>query len=348
MSARAHDHQVHFVVPEGIDDPERVSGGNVWDRHVRDGLRRIGWDVRMVEVDQDAAADVDAALSGLPDDALVLIDGLVGTRSPAPLEAAARRLRIVVLAHMVAAGFPDADAQTVDGEKRALRSARRVIATSEWTRSELARRQVVPAHMVDVASPGSDEAPLAPGSASGGALLCVGVVAPQKGQDLLIEALSTLRDAGDWSCTMAGSLDADPGYAQRLSRRVAEAGLTERVTMAGVLSEDELDRAYRRADLLVAPSRAESYGMAIADALRRGIPVVASTAGGIPQTVAGSRAALLVPPDESAPLTDALRRWMLDPALRARLKSEARRGRGRLPGWSETADRVSRTLGGVR
>jgi glycosyltransferase involved in cell wall biosynthesis len=212
------------------------------------------------------------------------------------VETAARRLRIVLLAHMVAAGFPDADAETVDGEERSLRSARRVIATSEWTRSELARRQVVPAEVV----------------------------------------------------TMAGSLDVDPAYAQRLETLLVEAGLTERVTMAGVLTEDELDRAYRHTDLVVAPSRAESYGMAIADALRRGIPVIASSAGGIPQTVAGSAAALLVPPDESAPLADALRRWMLDPALRARLKAEAKRGRGRLPRWSETADRVSRTLGGVR
>jgi glycosyltransferase involved in cell wall biosynthesis len=254
----------------------------------------------------------------------------------------------VVLAHMVAAGFPDADERTVDGERRALRSARRVIATSEWTRSELARRQVVPVELVDVAPPGSDEAPLATGTATGRALLCIGVVAPQKGQDLLVEALSRLGDAGEWSCTMAGSLEFDPEYAERLSARVADAGLTGRVTMAGVLTGDELDSAYRRADLVVAPSRAESYGMAIADALRRGIPVVASSAGGIPQTVAGSRAAVLVPPDEPAPLADALRRWMLDPALRARLKAEARRGRGRLPRWSETADRVSRTLGGVR
>jgi glycosyltransferase involved in cell wall biosynthesis len=236
----------------------------------------------------------------------------------------------------------------VAGEPGARRPARRVIATSEWTRSELARRQVVPPDLVDVAPPGSDDAPLASGTVNGGALLCIGVVAPQKGQDLLIDALSRLPDTGDWSCTLAGSLDADPEYAQRLASRVADAGLTERVTMAGVLTEDQLDRAYRRADLLVAPSRAESYGMAIADALRRGIPVIASSAGGIPQTVAGSRAALLVPPDESAPLADVLRRWMLDPALRARLKAEARRGRGRLPRWSETADRVSRTLEGVR
>ena len=144
MTGAAHG-VVHFVVPEGIDDPRRVSGGNVCDRHVRDGLSRIGWDVRMAEVDPDAASGAGAVLSRLPDGALVLIDGFIATRSPEAVEDAADRLRMVVLAHMVSAAFPDADPEAVDGERRSLRSARRVIATSEWTRSELARRQVVPA-----------------------------------------------------------------------------------------------------------------------------------------------------------------------------------------------------------
>ena len=54
--------------------------------------------------------------------------------------------------------------------------------------------------------------------------------------------------------------------------------------MTGALAQD-LDAAYRAADLLVAPSRTESYGMAIADALARGIPVIGSNVGGIPLTV---------------------------------------------------------------
>lgn len=339
---------VHFLVPESIDDPRRVSGGNVCDRHVRDGLSRIGWEVRMAQVDPDAAAAADAVLERLPDRSLVLVDGLIASSAPAAVEAAADRLRIVVLAHMVSAAFPDADPRTVDGEQRSLRSARRVIATSEWTRSELARRRVVSAELVDVAPPGSDEAPVATGTATGGAFLCVGVVAPHKGQDLLIEALSTLSDRDDWNCTIAGSLDARPEFADRLAALVAETGLADRVTMVGVLTEAELDRAYRQADLVVAPSRAESYGMAIADALRRGIPVVASRVGGIPQTVADTRAAVLVPPDESAALGEALREWMRDPALRAGMRAEARRARTRLPQWSDTAERVSRTLAGVR
>ena len=338
---------VHFLVPAGIDDPLRVSGGNVCDRRVRDELSRIGWDVRMAEIDQDAAAGADAVISRLPLGALVLVDGLVATSEPAAIEAAPESLRIVVLAHMVSAALPGADPRAVDGERRSLRRARRVIATSEWTRSELARRRLAPLERVDVAPPGSDDAPAASGTATGGALLCVGVVAPHKGQDLLVEALSMLRDH-DWTCTIAGSLEVSPEFADRIAARIAGTDLAERITMAGVLTGPELDRAYGQTDLVVAPSRAESYGMAIADALRRGIPVVATSVGGIPQTVADSGAAILVPPDEPAALADALEGWMRDPGLRAEMRAEARGSRGRLPRWRDTADRVSRTLAGVR
>ena len=120
----------------------------------------------------------------------------------------------------------------------------------------------------------------------GCAFLCVGIVAPHKGQDMLIEALAALSTDETWTCTIAGSLDTCPDYADRVAARADAAGIGDRVTMTGVLNRDELDRAYQRADLLVAPSRTESYGMAIADALRRGIPVMVSRTGGIPQTVA--------------------------------------------------------------
>ena len=161
-----------------------------------------------------------------------------------------------------------------------------------------------------VARPGSDDAPEATGTPAGGALLCVGVVAPHKGQDVLIEALAALGADPAWTCTIAGSLDAFPDYADRVATLAAAAGISDRVTLTGALAEDDLDRAYQRADLVVAPSRVESYGMAIADALRRGIPVVASRVGGIPQTVE-SRAAVLVPPGQPQALADALRRWIV-------------------------------------
>lgn len=334
---------VYFIVPEGIDDPSRTSGGNVFDRHVAAGLVDGGWDVRMMPGD---AAAAETAMARLPTGAVVLIDGLVASRAPAAVEVAAERLRTVVLAHMISAAFPDADPETVEGERRALRAARCVIVTSEWTRDELVRREGVPPERIVVAIPGSAEAPAARGTSTGGALLCVGVVAPHKGQDVLIEALRTLDTHVPWTCTIAGSLSTCPVYARRIGALATTLG--HRVMMAGVLTEPELDEAYQHTDLVVAPSRVESYGIAIADALRRGIPVIASTVGGIPQTVAGSGAAVLVPPDDPVALNQALRRWMVDPALRARLKGEALRTRSTLPRWRDTSDRIGATLARMR
>lgn len=339
---------VDFVVPEGFDDPARATGGNVFDRRLRDELAAMGCDVRTWPVDPDAPAGTAAVLSALPDGALALIDGLVAGRAALAVEGESARLRVVVLAHMVTAAFEDSAAHERQGETRALRSARLVIATSEWTRSELIGRGAVAPDGVVVAPPGSDDAPVAPGTPAGGSLLCVGVLAAHKGQDVLIEALAALDPDAAWTCTLAGSLDDSPGYARRIAALVADTGIGDRVTMTGALPSSELDQAYQRADLVVAPSRVESYGMAIADALRRGIPVLASGVGGIPETVGASGAAVLVPPDRPEALRDALRRWMAEPGLRDRLKTAARSGRMQGPHWSDTAEIVARALAGVR
>ncbi|WP_243074441.1 glycosyltransferase family 4 protein [Microbacterium sp. SS28] len=330
---------VAFVVPEGIGDPQRVSGGNVYDARVSDGLAQIGWDMRTMTTEPNAAA---APLSQLADGALVLIDGLVAARSAAAVEAESWRLRIVVLAHMVASAFPDADPRDVAGERQALAAARRVVATSAWTKAELVERGLVEPDRIVVAPPGTDAAAPALGSARGTALLCLGVVAPHKGQDVLVEALADLDADVDWTCTIAGSLETIPAFAHRVADDAAALG--ERVRMPGVLAGTALDDAYRDADLLVAPSRVEAYGMAVTGALGRGIPVVASDVGGIPEAVAPGHAALLVPPGDARALADALERWMADPRLRERLTAAARSGRERRPLWSDTAARVAAAL----
>lgn len=328
---------VVLVVPDGVDDPARVSGGNVYDRHVRDGLRALGWEVDVVQSDAAGAAD---AVDALPARALALIDGLVAGWAAPAVEDASRRARVVVLAHMVSAALAGADPVTVAAEERALRAAHRVVATSGWTAGELVRRGLVDPARTTVAIPGSDDRPATSGPVDHRALLSLGVVAPHKGQDVLLAALGRLTDP-DWSLTIAGSTAADPAFAARVA--VAAAPFGARVRMPGVLDGGDLDRAYRDAGVLVAPSRIEGFGMAIADARRRGMPVIATAAGGIPEAVAGGGAVLVRPGDPGA-LADALRRWMTDPALRARLRVEALRARSRAPRWADTVARVAAAL----
>ena len=155
---RMADAVVHFLVPDGIDDDERVSGGNVYDRRIGEAMRARGLDVRMVLVAADHGPDVAHTLSTLPRDALVLIDGLVAVGASEALDAHSTRIRIVVLAHMVAStvlGIPD-DGRTAEREREALHAACRVIATSEWTRSELVVRALAEPDRITVARPGTD------------------------------------------------------------------------------------------------------------------------------------------------------------------------------------------------
>jgi glycosyltransferase involved in cell wall biosynthesis len=327
---------VRFVVPAGIDDPDQVSGGNVYDREVRDGLQKRGWTVDLVETAD--RADAGAALSSAPDGSLALVDGLVADRAPEALEAEGDRIRIVVLAHMLAAAFPDADPDTVEAERRSLRAASAVVTTSRWTADELVARGLADREHTTVAVPGAHEAIL--GAGQGRNLLCVGVIAPHKGQDILLEALAQL-SSSDWNCSIVGSPDHFPRYARCIAR--AAARFDGRVRMIGVLGPDTLAEEYHRSALLVAPSRVESAGMAITDARARGIPVIASAVGGIPDTVAGG-GALLVRPNDPAALARQLGAWIMSPSLRDRLRHEAALARRATPRWEDTVTAIEQAL----
>ncbi|MDQ7879569.1 glycosyltransferase family 4 protein [Microbacterium sp. QXD-8] len=314
-----------------------MSGGNVYDRRIRDGLPAHGWTVQVLEVAD--AGEAASALRGAPDDALVLVDGLVAGWVPAALEDEASRLRLVLLAHMVVAAFPDATDAEADAERRALATAGAVIVTSRWTAGELARRGLTDPSRITVAIPGVQHVD-AGVPASDKDLLCVGVLAPHKGQDTLLDALGRLRTR-DWTCAIVGSPEPFPRFAAVIAERAA--AFDGRVQLTGVLDEDGLAEAYGRSALLVAPSRVESWGMAIADARARGIPVVGSAAGGIPDALAGG-GGLLVCPDDPAALADVLEAWMSDPGLRARLRREAVSARASLPTWADTVAHVVRAL----
>lgn len=344
---------VHFIVPAGIDDPARPSGGNAYDRRVARGLTAAGWTVHIHEVpgtwprpDVQSLGALAAAVGGIPDGALVLLDGLVASLSAEVLTAEARRVRFVVLVHM-----PLGLGTTVNGaraqERDVLSAAASVVTTSGWARRALLELYALPADRVHVAEPGVDPAELAPGTPAAGALLLVAAVIPGKGHDVLIDALTPLTRLR-WECHCVGSLDRDPVFVDALRRRVRDSGMNGRVHFAGTQADADLARSYAAADVLVFPSRAETYGMVVAEALARGLPVVATEVGGVPEALGygadGSRPGLLVPPGDPAALRDALRSWLEDVELRRRLRAAARERRASLADWSATASAVSAAL----
>jgi glycosyltransferase involved in cell wall biosynthesis len=203
---------------------------------------------------------------------------------------------------------------------------------------------------VHIAEPAVDAADLATGTTAGGALLCVAAVTFDKGHDVLLDALSRTSDLC-WRCVCVGSVERDPGFVEVLRRRALDGGLGDRVCFTGPLTGADLDRGYAAADLMVLASRAETYGMVVTEALARGLPVLATEVGGLPEAlgrgVDGIRPGLLVPPDAPAALGAAVRAWLEDAELRERLRRAAHERRDSLSRWSTTAQAVAGVLGGA-
>jgi glycosyltransferase involved in cell wall biosynthesis len=346
---------VHVIVPEGFDDPGQPTGGNIYDRRVCAGLAEAGWDVLVTTVapawpvpGPGARADLARIVSAIPGGERVLIDGIIASPAAAQLLPHTGRMRLTVLLHMPLASVLDThhDASAQRSERVVLGAATGVVVTSEWTRQQILTRYAIPAHRVHVARPGVDQV-AAPARPVRGHLICVGVLSRHKGQDLLVEALADLAER-DWHCVLAGPLDRDPDFVGQLRTRITRLGYGHRVRLTGVLTGAALNHAYATADLLVAPSRTETYGMTVTEALAHGLPVIAAAVGGLPEalgsTADGTRPGQLVPPGDPAALAAAIGDWLGDERHRRRLRAAARLRRSTLRGWEQTTQEVAKAL----
>jgi glycosyltransferase involved in cell wall biosynthesis len=347
---------VHVVVPDGIDDPSRPSGGNTYDRQLCRGLSSRGWAVRERAVPGGWPRPAPASIAALadvvqriPDDGVVLLDGLVASTAPEVLVTQARRLRMVVLVHMPLGHRPATDiAEEVRTREGAvLSAAAAVVTTSAWSRQRLLELYALPADRLHVAEPGVDAAELVTGTPAGGALLCVAAVTFDKGHDVLLDALAETLDLS-WRCLCVGSLEGDPPFVAALERRARDDGLGDRVDFAGPRVGADLDHSYAAADLVVLASRAETYGMVLTEGLARGLPVIATDVGGLTEALGqgadGIRPGVLVPPGDHVQLGAALRAWLSDAELRERLRRAARERRESLSRWSNTASVIAGVL----
>ncbi|OXM52297.1 glycosyl transferase [Amycolatopsis thailandensis] len=345
---------LHVVLPNDIDDSSTPSGGNVYDRRLCDGLAAAGVEVHEIAVpgnwprpDTEARKALARELADLPAGAAVLLDGLVACGVPEVIVPAARRLAIAVLVHLPLAdetGLSPSLATELDRlERETLGAVEAVVATSDWAARRLIEHHDLAPHRVHAVPPGVDKAEVASGSLDGTHLVCVANVTPRKGQGLLADALKSLRDL-PWSCECVGAIRRETRYVERLRRHT----LGDRFTLTGPRSGEALEATYAAADLLVLPSRAETYGMVVTEALARGIPVLATAVDALPDTLGrspdGSVPGMLVPGEDVSALAKALRRWLTEPELREQLRASARLRRETLTGWDETARGVAAVL----
>jgi len=340
------------LVPGCLD---MLTGGYGYDRQMIAGLRTRGWSVVVRELDgsfpyptQAAREDAARVLSAIPDHTTVLIDGLALGAMPEEAWRESRRLRLVALVHHPLAAETGLEPHIVrrfeDSERRALAAVRLVIVTSRTTAEGLAHYGVRP-DRIEVVEPGTDRAPLARGSQEVVRnLLCVETLAPRKGHDILFRALAEIPGT-EWRLTCVGSLRRSPATVQRLRAQLEADGLEDQVRLVGEVDATTLAGHYDTTDVFVLPTWHEGYGMAVAEALARGLPIVSTQTGAIAELV-GRDAGVLVPPGDADALTAALWRVLVDDDLRTRLREGAKRVRDRLPSWQDQFARMADVLSG--
>lgn len=338
-------------------DLEARTGGYGYDREIVAGLRALGWTVDVRRLDASfpfptsyARAHAVAELAAVPTGGLVLADGLAFGAMAEEAAREAARLRLVALVHHPLAlenGLaPEIARAFAESETRALACARGVVVTSDATAATLATYGIA-GDDIAVVPPGTAPAPLARGTTGRApgpvAMLCVASLVERKGYDVLIAALARLKHLG-WRLTCVGSHRLQPQTSAAIVEQVRASGLADRVTFLGELDQAALDAVYDTADVFVLPTRYEGYGMAVAEAVARGLPVVSTYTGAIPELV-GKDSGILLEPGAVSGWTYALG-LLLSPDwdLRRQLADGARARRDTLPRWSDAARAMAAAL----
>ncbi len=333
-----------FAVPGSLDQP---TGGYAYDRRLIAALRALGCEVDLIDLGDGfpypAPATREAALERLraaPAGRPLVIDGLALGVLPDAAAALAPTHPLIALVHHPLALESGITAETAAAfaasERAALAGVRHVVTTSPSTRRVLIADYAVAPASVTVALPGIDAVVVSRRPRRDAvALLAVGAVVPRKGYDVLIDALATLADL-DWRLVIAGDRTRDRATADAVTARIAAAGLGTRVGVPGAVGDGELAQLHAEADVFVLASRHEGYGMAFAEAINQGLPVVGTRAGAIPETVPAG-AGILVEPDDAPALAAALRTMIADPDARETYAGAARAAAKQLPRWDVTA-----------
>lgn len=155
---------------------------------------------------------------------------------------------------------------------------------------------------------------------------CYGRIRPQKGNDLFIEAMIALlpRHPDAHAVMMGGVTDGFRDFLDGLKDKVAQAGLSDRVSFLPEAEDWQITKYFQALDLYVAPQRWEGFGLTPLEAMACGVPVVATRVGAFEELVLPEQTGLLVPPEDQAALTGAIDSALSDPTRLERWSRAAR------------------------
>jgi len=349
--------QLIFVYPGDLNSP---TGGYAYDRRIIAGLKSLGWEIQLIGLGEDypfpnpvQAEQAKEQLQRLAPGVPMVIDGLALGALPEVAACVAEHHPLIALIHHPLAfeyGLSQEQAALLkQSETEALRHVSKVIANSPATARDLNRHYGVPIDRIDVVLPGTESSmqqrersQIIHGNRDAVCLLSVGSIIPRKGFHDLLAALAPLADL-PWTLSIAGDTTRNAGAFEQLIGDITRFGFEGRVQVLGAVSDSELDVLYTQADAFVLASLFEGYGMVYAEAMAYGLPIIATSAGAIPDTVP-SEAGLLVNPGDIPALTLALKTVIEDAPYRARLSSGALRAAAQQPTWDQATQQFAAAL----
>lgn len=358
--------RVGFAIPGDAETVRTaVSGGYEYDRRLLAGLPEIGVGVELIPLPRAFPTptpaqinDTTRALAAF--EGPLLIDGLGFCAMEAAAAQAVGPRSAALLHHplYIEPGLTAAQAAAVEArEREVLASAAVIVVTSAATADDAAVRFGLDRAAIHVAPPGVDRPvewrnPIGSQPKSSPLqLLSVGAVIPRKGYLALIDALARLESEPGtpaWRLMIAGPLDPDPAHVDEVRRRIVDLGLDDRIALLGPLEPEALSQAYRAADVFISAARLEGFGMAAAEAVAHGAPLIAAS----PAVWAWAPwAARVVSEEGDEALVDSLsatlRPLLHDEHARASAAAASRHGAVALPRWEDTVRAVAAALGAL-
>ena len=341
-----------FAIPGDIT---MATGGYAYDRRVLALLPTFGVDVHHLALPggfpNPSMRDLDDTrrlLQGVPKHSIILADGLAYGAMPVEVISSLHTPVVALVHHPLCleAGLTKVRQDELYAlEKAALALARHIIVTSPTTSATVTADFAVPAERVTIAEPGTDPADRARGTGQPLMLLAVGSIVPRKAFDVLVRALARVKGS-DWRIAIVGPTDRSEQAFTALQAAIEDTGLGPHIALTGAVGQEQLDRFYDACDVFVMPSLYEGYGMVLAEAMARGLPIVCTTGGAAAATVPNA-AAIKVPPGDVQALGSAIGRVLDDPLLRRKMSDAAWTAGQKLPRWEGTARKIADVIRNV-
>ncbi|MBV8096809.1 MAG: glycosyltransferase family 4 protein [Acetobacteraceae bacterium] len=287
-----------------------------------------------------------AILASLPRDTTIVVDGLALPAFEGVPEELSARHTVALVQHCAALETGLGERQRADlraAEQRLLPRLHRVVVSNASIRDRLVTEFALNPERIRVVDPGTDDLRRSIGSRGPGcSILSTGALMPRKGHDILLRALAPLWDI-EWRLTIVGAHDRDCVHTQRLFALSEELGIAERVCFTGELPDAEMEAVWVKADVFARANSSGGHGIAIAEALRRGLPV-ALTSNSPAASLVPSDAGVICEPGDHAALSQGLRRLIFSADLRAYMGEQAWQAGRLLPDWEIQAARFIEAL----